>query len=198
MSKVVKGIIGKSGVYGLKQGEDLGVVYVGSGSSLESRYSNHKSLLRNNKHGNKLLQEVFNENGKLKEFEFVVLEYCDVKDLYKRELFYMQMYKSNGLCNQHRILDLEKLIRTGKEAIEHKSRWKSMMSGINNPNVKLSEKQIKEILWLKNNTSLTYKEIAPYFNIDNANYISRIGKDRWNHIKVEMKPSWCIENKKIS
>lgn len=197
MSKVKKGLIGRSGVYAIKQGEDLGVVYVGSATDLESRYSNHKSNLRNNKHPNKLLQEVFNLNGKLREFEFEVLEYCDVKDLYKRELHYMKMFKNVGLCNRDRILTLEKKVRSGQEATEHKRKFKSMFSGVKNPNVKLTEQQVKEILYLKNQQKMSHKEIANHYGV-NANYVGRIGKDRWANVSDEVKPNWYIENKKIS
>ena len=62
----------KSGVYQILNLTNQ-KCYVGSSKNIHSRWSDHRSMLRNNKHGNKHLQNAWNKDGE-DEFIFRILE----------------------------------------------------------------------------------------------------------------------------
>ncbi len=62
--------------------------YIGSTSNIKTRFRNHKSKLRYNKHSNNHLQNSWNKH-KEESFEFIVLETCDRSILKTREQYYI-------------------------------------------------------------------------------------------------------------
>ncbi len=64
-------------------------IYIGSSIDIEKRIYKHLWLLRNNHHDNNHLQNSYNEHGE-ENFEFSVLEYCDVDNLVGRENYYIE------------------------------------------------------------------------------------------------------------
>jgi group I intron endonuclease len=64
-------------------------VYIGSSIDIQKRLYKHLWLLRKNRHDNEHLQNSYNEYGE-KNFEFSILEYCNVDDLVSRENFYIE------------------------------------------------------------------------------------------------------------
>jgi group I intron endonuclease len=177
MSKKQK-LIGKSGVYGWFV--DGIIRYVGSAGNFESRKSNPLSNLRKGKHCNKRLQALFNEVGEDR-FELVILEKCAKRDLYVLEKKYKDMYRDT-VFNENNIIKLTKKIRRGKEAANHKEKFRQLFSGERNPNVKITESQAGEILWLKLHTNLKHKEIGDMYGVSTSQ-VSRIGKIRWVDVK---------------
>lgn len=176
-------IIGKSGVYSLVL--DGITRYVGSASDFESRKSNHLAKLRKNKHEIANLQNIFNEVTEDK-FEFVVLEFCKKSSLLEIEDYYQELYKDT-IFNVNDVVKTKKKLRRGKEAANHKQKLSKINSGEGNPNAKLTENQAGEIIYLKNNTNMSKKDIAKKYNVS-VPHIYRIGTKRWkgvNPVPVE-------------
>ena len=81
--------------------------YVGSSKNIHSRLMKHRSLLRNNKHENKLLQNTWNKHSE-ESFECFVLEYVEENFLQEREQFYIDSLKSE----YNLMRDVIRLVRT--------------------------------------------------------------------------------------
>jgi group I intron endonuclease len=83
MQKVTKELKEKSGIYCI-----LNIVnnkiYIGSSKNLQERLTNHKIMLKNNKHYNNILQNSYNKYGE-HNFIYNILEFCNIKDLIKKE-----------------------------------------------------------------------------------------------------------------
>ena len=67
--------------------------YIGQSVNIESRWSQHKSELNENKHFNDYLQKSWNKYG-ADSFSFYVLEFCDIEQLDEREVYYINFYKT--------------------------------------------------------------------------------------------------------
>lgn len=82
----------KSGIYCVifKQDSKL---YIGSSKNVYERCCRHKTKLRQNIHDNKYLQNYWNLFGE-NEFDFMILELCDEKNLLDREEYWFEHYKS--------------------------------------------------------------------------------------------------------
>ena len=80
-------------------------IYIGLTNNLKERYKAHLSLLRNNKHTARLMQEEYNEHGGLYDV-FILDEVNNYSERYK-ELEWMQYYKSKdknyGYNSQDRV-----------------------------------------------------------------------------------------------
>lgn len=187
--KMVRGLIGRSGVYGIKLNGM--VVYVGSsGSCMESRYSHHLTRLRQGTHSNKRLQELFNRY--YESFEFFVIEYCKAEHSLALEKHYMEVHEDTAV-NNNGIKCTIKHMRTDEESRQHSQMLSKLNRGTNNPNSsKLNEQKVKEILWLKDSTELKQHIIADLYKVSNG-YVSAIGKTRWQHIHEKVKPTWFDE-----
>jgi len=69
-------------------------VYIGSSNNIYSRFKDHKTLLRNNKHHSNHLQNAWNKYGE-ENFEFNIVEEIEDKQLLrKKELEYSLKYSS--------------------------------------------------------------------------------------------------------
>lgn len=177
------------GVYLIKNNITLRV-RVGSAKDINKRFSNYKARLRGGI-ANKLMQEDYNNYGE-QSFEFIVLEECNVADLFKREQYYLDLYADCAKYNKNRIIDTAKKIRRGKEAKNYKAKRSGITSGILNGNAKLNEDDVINILEMLEK-KISRKEIAIKYNI-NANYIGRIGKDRW----VKVYEEWIKQKEAIN
>jgi group I intron endonuclease len=80
----------KSGIYRIKNliNEKS---YIGSALNINRRFSRHKNDLSKNKHHNVHLQASYNKHGKAN-FQFLILELCEIEELIKREQFYIDKY----------------------------------------------------------------------------------------------------------
>ena len=76
-------------------------VYVGSAKNIRQRLHEHKSMLRNNKHSSKYLQNAYNLDSK--KFLFSILECVSIENLIKREQYWLDFFrcfnKLNGYNN---------------------------------------------------------------------------------------------------
>lgn len=81
----------KSGIYiiKLKKGKYF---YVGSSQYLNKRKLQHLNDLKNQKHCNQKLQNVFNKH---KDFKFEILEYCKAENLIEKEQYYLDLLNPN-------------------------------------------------------------------------------------------------------
>lgn len=78
--------------------DDKGL-YIGSSKSVSSRIKSHVICLEQNKHHNKRLQNIYNKYGMI--FTMEILENCTMKNIHKREQFYIDLYKSNSVLYNH-------------------------------------------------------------------------------------------------
>lgn len=67
--------------------------YIGQSKNLKRRLSDHLSELRNGKHFNDHLQRSWNTYGQ-ENFNIFTLCYCPEKDLDKKEIYYIDLYKT--------------------------------------------------------------------------------------------------------
>lgn len=159
-------------------------VYVGSSNNIGKRWSNHISLLKNNKHCNKELQLDFNLYG-IDKISFRIKEECIQKDLYETELKYFKRYNPEELYNCKGINNTKKKIRRGKEAAIYKLRRSLLMTGENNPNcTKLNVEKVKEIKTLICD-GIDLQEIADRYNTTKG-YIYSISKGyKWASVNID-------------
>ena len=75
------------GVYTITHRES-GNCYVGQSCDMPRRWSEHRKMLRNNKHHSKYLQRAWAKYGE-NSFDFQVAETCDLDDLTEREQWWM-------------------------------------------------------------------------------------------------------------
>jgi hypothetical protein len=194
--KAVKGDIYGLGVYALvAKGQ---VLYVGSGM-MNDRLQSHLYMLKRNKYegtNKDILQKMYN----IGELSFEVLHFSENNSTYLNgtdeqrlavqqalevlEQFYYDMYKDT-CCN--RITKITK--HSTSPSVETTKKRRKANSGSNNPNCKNDVLLIANIIWLKNN-GYENKEIEELINgVIKKNYISQIGKEKWNHIRP-VKPEW--------
>ena len=89
-------IYNRIGIYGI-QNKINGHIYIGkTGMNFGDRWDSHKSLLRNDKHFNQYLQHAWNKYGE-ENFEFLVVEDCNISELDKREQYYIKSYKDQNM-----------------------------------------------------------------------------------------------------
>jgi group I intron endonuclease len=88
-----KNVYNGSGIYCIKN-KINNKIYVGQSVHIERRLREHKSMLRNNHHDNTHLQKSWVKYGE-ENFEFQILEKCDVQELDEKEIYWIDFYKSN-------------------------------------------------------------------------------------------------------
>ena len=81
----------KSGIYKITNVKN-GKFYIGSAKDIDRRWWEHKNDLKKNKHINPKLQHAWDFYGETN-FEFIILENVIECELFKREQFYLDMFK---------------------------------------------------------------------------------------------------------
>ena len=76
-----------SGIYQIKNLVN-GKMYLGQSVDIRTRWWQHKSQLRLNKHINTYLQNSWNKYGE-DNFEFSVIEFCEIDKLDEREIYWI-------------------------------------------------------------------------------------------------------------
>ena len=71
-----------------------GKLYIGSAIDIKKRWSEHKFLLRNNRHPNKYLMSAWNKHGEDK-FKFKIIEETTLNELIKKEQYYITYYETS-------------------------------------------------------------------------------------------------------
>lgn len=192
------------GIYAIKNNIN-GKLYVGQSKDIQSRYRQHCSSLKKNKHYNLHLQKNYNKYGEFS-FDLIILEECDIISLGINEQKWIDNFPRNNLYNQ--IFDVQ--YRQGENnpffGKKHNEKSKIIMSefkktayiGEGNPNYgkkhtqetkikmsegrgKLSSEKVNEIADLLKN-GWAHQEIADKFNICRT-AITRISNGtRWKNI----------------
>ena len=97
MKKRDDNIYSRIGIYGIKNLINS-KIYVGkTGMNFGDRWDSHRSLLNSEKHDNPHLQNAWNKYGE-ENFEFIIIEECNVEELSEREKYYIKLYKDIGLA----------------------------------------------------------------------------------------------------
>ena len=76
--------------------------YVGQSKDVFKRISNHKNLLRNDKHHNCYLQHAWNKYGE-DNFTFYLLQPCNESDIDKLERYYISFYDTTNETNGYNL-----------------------------------------------------------------------------------------------
>ena len=153
-------------------------VYVGSATDIKKRWSTHLTYLRQGTYKYEALQQAFDDET----IGWEILEECREEEKIEREDYWFEMAKKIG----YKVLNKRDTATTHKVA--DVSLMRLAQTGSSNGNARLTEKDVMEILWLRENG---YKpnEIAERYNI-NKQYVFNIGKTRWQHIDEMCKPDW--------
>ena len=67
--------------------------YIGQSVDIDSRWRHHKNELKSNIHFNDYLQKAWNKYGE-ENFDFYVVEFCDVDQLDDLEVYYIDLYET--------------------------------------------------------------------------------------------------------
>ncbi len=122
-----------SGIYKI-QNIKCGKIYIGSSRNVKSRLSDHKSALRNKRHGNIFLQRAFSRDGE-ENFVFEKVRSCPILDLVKFEQLYLDTYQSYLPENGYNICRIAESVATHgmTDSVEYAS-WCKLRSRCSNPN----------------------------------------------------------------
>jgi group I intron endonuclease len=110
---------------------------IGETQNVKKRLSQHKNRLINNTHENPYFQKAFNKYG-LKNFEFKLLEYCQLEDCKIREHYYCNLYNTHNSKKGYNIrptgLDLKgkmlkETIEKIKNSLKNSEKFKNRDSG---------------------------------------------------------------------
>lgn len=80
-----------------------GKKYIGQSVNIYFRWNQHKSELNNNKHFNDYLQKSWNKYGE-DNFNFYVVEFCDINKLDELEDYYINFYKTLNRDNGYNLM----------------------------------------------------------------------------------------------
>jgi len=83
-----------SGIYGIYNNYNE-KYYIGQAQNIFSRFGQHKSLLKNNRHGNEYLQSAWNKYG-YNCFDFIVIEECELEDMDVLEKYWIDFYDADN------------------------------------------------------------------------------------------------------
>ncbi len=189
----------KSGIYCL-----LNIItnkrYVGSTRNLRTRKYDHFKMLRANRHTNYKIQKDFNIYGE-KNFEFVLLEFCDSCDILQREQFWMDFLiaydnkygynlssvAGSNLGYKHNEISIKNmsLAHKGKPNTENQKKKiseKNKIVMLNNINpAKLSVVQVKEMRELSKN-GVRNCELSKVFKLDRSQVSRIVNYKAFKHI----------------
>lgn len=84
----------RSGIYAIKN-KTTQKLYIGQSIDIYHRWNKHVSELNNGHHHNDYLQKAWNKYGE-KDFECIVLEYCDQNLLDEKEQYYINLYDTTN------------------------------------------------------------------------------------------------------
>lgn len=103
--------------------------YIGSAVNIKSRFTTHKSFLRQSKHPNLHLRSAWNKYGE-ENFKFEIIELCIKDMLLDREQFWIDLYNSYELgYNKRKDVNSNLGIKFGKQTKEHIEKRMSKVRG---------------------------------------------------------------------
>jgi group I intron endonuclease len=183
----------KPGVYAIIH-KRSGRVYIGSsGVSIVTRWHQHRSALRRNKHSNERLQNYWNKYGE-KSFEFKVIEVVLSHELLQdREQFWIDHCDSANRNVGFNIAPRADKSVLAQETIDkHSKAMKGRPGVIGNP--RLTENDVQEIRLLLAE-GCKPKDIASKFAVSDATITRIASKKIWSHIPVSEEIQEKIRNR---
>lgn len=133
--------------------------YIGSGSSLKQRKSQHWGLLKYGNHYNKKLQNSWNKHGE-SSFVFEIIEECEECKLVEREQHYIDTLKP--FYNIRKEVTSNKGLKRSKQTVElwRKSRLSKPITAWNK-GLKLGQQSEQQVLKRVLSNSRRRKQIVP-------------------------------------
>ena len=171
----------KSGIYKIVNNITLNI-YIGSTSNLKQRKTDHFSSLRGNNHCNKKLQLEFNNYG-FKNFEFIIVEYCEIEKLIETEQKYFDELKPTLNCT----LIAGKNFRLGQKMTISQR-------------LKISERQKKQVVSDKTKQKLREHNLGKKHSEETRQKLSIISTLKWKQPEYKKKirdkhQNWISNNK---
>ena len=180
-----------SGVYWIKNLVNHHV-YIGSSKNVKERWRKHIKLLEKNKHHSIHLQRAWNKYEE-DNFVFEILEKVEnKKNLIEREQIYLDIFKP-----EYNIYIIAGSASGTKLSSERKEKIKQQVGKENNPNSKLTQKQINEIRegYIKNKYSV--KMLTNKYNVGKSCIRRIIDNESWkdeNYVPCTKKENFKKEN----
>lgn len=104
------------------------MVYIGQAYNFQKRWKNHRIELNLNRHCNPYLQSAWNKYGSYN-FEFTIIENCEVEKLTEREQYWMDIYKSAYRTLGYNLAPAAGSTLGVKHSEETKTMWSEMRKG---------------------------------------------------------------------
>lgn len=144
-----------------------------------------------------MVEDVVNHG--LDSFDFIVLEECNIEDLFKLEAKYQELYSDcfKDGYNSNRVRKREKYIRDLDEAREYKEKRSKVTSGELNGHCRLKESDVKEMLYKVYIEGKNRKEVCMEYRVSDG-YISRIGHDRWMDTYKEFMEKYNLNESEVA
>ena len=117
-----------------------GKCYIGQSQDIATRFREHRYLLRQNKYGNRKIQNAWNKYGE-ENFTFEIIEECMIEELDEKEIKYIREYDShhNGYNNTNG--------GDGVRGWKHNDEFKKKMSLSNKINPRIpTQEQIERLI----------------------------------------------------
>lgn len=150
-------------------------VYIGQSTNIEKRFAQHKSPYEQERFSDKPLYKAFSKYG-IQNFNFEVLEECDIEKLNEKECYWIKKY--NSLCHEFGYN-----IRSGGEC----------NAGEDHPNHKLTKEDVIDIRTRYANHERKKDVEALYYHKIGSSGFSKVWKgETWKGILDEV---YTSENK---
>lgn len=175
---IAEGNIYVSGVYGIYTKSKNGrreYLYIGSSKECNDAKSRHQSLMRNEKYANgkkQFLQECWDSDVEL--YFGVIEEVTNYEDRVEAEQYYIDKYSDCIVNGQDKAQ-----VRNTPVTVEEHRRRSEANRGENNPNSRLTKKQVWEIRYLYDNTDMKQYEIAKMYKISTMHVSNIINNRKW-------------------
>jgi group I intron endonuclease len=175
-----------------KLDKDMENIYIGSTKDLRHRRWNHKSNCNNEKKEtyNSKVYQYIRDNGGIDNFEFIILEECQVEKLKRMEQSYMDVYKPSLNSQYADGRDIQRYK-------EHKKEWREQNKEHMKELCKEWREQNKEhrLEYLKNYHERNKEYIYEKFNCECGGKFTRGNKGQHEKTKRHQR---YLENNNIS
>ena len=130
------------GIYCIKN-KISGKVYIGSSNNIERRFRRHRTELNTKTHSNKYLERAYEKYGK-DNFEFIILEECNLQELVQREILYIKKYDSLNTLKGYNLSVPRK-----HPTITSNSNYRSILSEAKKGKMPSNYQEMRKIRWVK-------------------------------------------------
>ena len=145
------------GIYGIKNIVN-GKIYIGSSNNIQRRFRKHKTELNTKTHSNKYLERAYEKYGK-NNFEFIILEECNLQELIQKEILYIKKYNSLNTLKGYNLA-----IPRKHPTITCNENFRNILSEAKKGVIPSNYEQMRQIRWRKVEVSNIEGEILYVFN----------------------------------